>query len=191
MTERSRQNRQNQKILEKLRFLAALIKAGASSDRELARHLGITNTSASRRRKEIEQEGYINEYTVIPNFNKLGIEIIALSFGAPAAPLTQEQISKARKWMGEQPEILCCMEGQGLDANIMMISVHKNYESYLSFLRRLRGEQKSRTWSMQNFNITTDKEALVLKPFSLRNIESLFLPPDAKIDYLKQRKTTI
>ncbi len=188
MMERIEQNFQDQRTLEKLKFLSALIKSGASSDRELAKSLGITHSSASRRRKKIEQEDYIKEYTVIPNFSKLGIEIVAFSFGAPVAPLTPDQISNARKWMSEQPEILLCMEGQGLDSNFLMVSVHKNYESYLTFLRNMRSKQISRTWNMHTFIVGTDKEVLVLKPFSLRNMEALFLPPETKPVYPKRRK---
>jgi DNA-binding Lrp family transcriptional regulator len=149
----------------------------------------MSQTTTTRRRQELEKEGYIREYTLIPDFNKIGIEIVAFIFGyADASELTPERMAEAREWLSEQPEVLCNIEGQGLDSNFVQISVHKNYESYLEFLRRIRGEPLRSGHISGIFAISTGKTDLILKAFSLRQIESLLLPPEINRPRLESKK---
>ncbi len=179
MQKETRANYEEKKKEEKIRLLFALVRKSRTSDKELSKTLGMSQTTTTRRRKELEKEGYINEYTATPNFAKIGIGIIAFSFSSIADRLlSSEELANIRKWLNEQPEVLCDLEGQGLDSNLIMISVHKNYEGYLAFYKKLREERIRRSVPLriQTFTVGTSKIGAVLKPFSFRNIESLILP---------------
>jgi Lrp/AsnC family leucine-responsive transcriptional regulator len=57
-----------------LRVLSELIKNSRISDRELGKKLRMSQPTVSRIRNKLENEGYIKEYTLIPDFQKLGYE---------------------------------------------------------------------------------------------------------------------
>ena len=62
------------------RLIAELIRNSRRSDRELAKAVGCSQPTVSRMIKRLEKEGYIKEYTMIPDFHRLGYEIMALTF---------------------------------------------------------------------------------------------------------------
>ena len=62
------------------KLIAELIRNSRRSDRELAKAVGCSQPTVSRMIKRLEKEGYIKEYTMIPDFHRLGYEIMALTF---------------------------------------------------------------------------------------------------------------
>ena len=76
----------------KLKLMTELLKNSHRSDRELARALGTSQPTVSRTREKLEKEGYINEYQIIPNFQKLGYHLFALTF------FTGTKVSTSLKW---------------------------------------------------------------------------------------------
>ena len=62
-----------------LRLIAELMKNSRRSDRELATALRVSQPTVSRTIKKLEKEGYIKEYTMIPDFKKLGYEMIGIT----------------------------------------------------------------------------------------------------------------
>ena len=62
------------------RLLRELLKNSKRSDRELAKVLGVSQPTITRIRHKLEQEGVIRDYTIIPDFKKLGFEIMAIEF---------------------------------------------------------------------------------------------------------------
>ena len=61
------------------KLLSELVKNSRRSDRELAKAIDASQPTTTRLRTKLEKEGYIKEYTVIPNF-KIGYTIMALNF---------------------------------------------------------------------------------------------------------------
>jgi len=59
-----------------MRLLLELMKDSKRSDRELAKVLGVSQPTVSRMRSRLVKEGIIREFTVIPNFVKMGYEIM-------------------------------------------------------------------------------------------------------------------
>jgi DNA-binding Lrp family transcriptional regulator len=80
-----------------LKVLSELMMDGRKSDRDLAKAIGVSQPTVSSFRKKLEAEGIIQEYTVIPDFRKLGYEILAVTFIKLRGDLNQEEIEKARK----------------------------------------------------------------------------------------------
>jgi len=62
-----------------LKLVAELMKDSHRSDRELAKILNVSQPTVSRARARLEKEGFIREYTVIPDFVKLGFQIAAIT----------------------------------------------------------------------------------------------------------------
>jgi Lrp/AsnC family leucine-responsive transcriptional regulator len=62
-----------------LKVLSELMKNSRVSDRELAKRLGVSQPTVSRIRNKFEKEGYIKEYTYVPDFVKLGYNLMALT----------------------------------------------------------------------------------------------------------------
>lgn len=78
------------------KLVSELMKNSRRSDRELAKAVGVSQPTISRLISKLEGEGYIKEYTMIPDFRKLGYEIMALTF-VKLRHLTSEELEEARK----------------------------------------------------------------------------------------------
>lgn len=61
------------------KILFELIKDSKISDRKLAKKIGLSQPTVTRRRARLDKEGLI-DYTGIPNLVKLGFEIVAFQF---------------------------------------------------------------------------------------------------------------
>jgi len=79
------------------KVLSELIKNSKLSDRELAKKIGSSQPTVTRARKRLEKDGYVKEYTTIPDFSKLGYELLALTFVKLGKGLSSEGIAEARK----------------------------------------------------------------------------------------------
>ena len=146
------------------KLLFALIKNSKRSDRELAKALQISQPTVTRLRKILEKEA-IKQYTVIPNLSYLGFEIIAFTFSR-TKQLVDPLWDKGRKWATGQPNVMFVSTGQGMDADAIMVSVHKDYADFVKFYQNFR-----RDWGdyLQNFRtfLISVKGSVQLKAFSL------------------------
>jgi DNA-binding Lrp family transcriptional regulator len=115
------------------------MKNGRLSDRELAKKIGVSQPTVTRTRTKLEKEGYIREYTMIPDFNRLGYEIMAIAFVKMKKTLSQEDVEKARKQSYELASksseigpfnVIMAERGIGFGYDGIFISLHENYESY-------------------------------------------------------------
>ena len=62
-----------------MKLLLELLKDSKRSDRELAKVLGVSQPTVSRMRSKLVKEGVIKSFTVIPDFVKMGYEILAIT----------------------------------------------------------------------------------------------------------------
>ena len=125
-----------------LRLIAELMKNGRKSDRELAKAIGVSQPTVTRTRSRLEREGIIKEYTIIPDFSKIGYGIMAITF-ALSRSLDNEQVQKTRKILADsvkdkQFEFIMLEKGDGLGFDGVIISLHEDYASYLKVLEWLR-----------------------------------------------------
>ena len=134
------------------RILSELMKNARRSDRELARLIGTSQPTVTRVRTKLEKNGYIREYTVIPNFQKLGYQILAVTLFKYKKRFDAEKIKKAKKILGknfkEGPfEIIMAERGLGGGYNAIMISVHTDYESFTALMN----------WAQQFYDLELDE----------------------------------
>ena len=61
------------------KILFELMKDSHRSDRQLAKALGVSQPTVTRRRAMLE-ENFIDGYTVIPKFGQIGYQIAAITF---------------------------------------------------------------------------------------------------------------
>ncbi len=126
-----------------LKLIAELMKNSRRSDRDLARIIGVSQPTITRLRQKLETDGVIREYTMIPDFGKLGYNIMAMTFALSRA-LSREEAEKAKKSLidsvkDKQFEFIMLERGRGLGFDATIISLHEDYPSYLKVLDWLRG----------------------------------------------------
>lgn len=125
-----------------LKLISELMKNSRRSDRNLAKVIGVSQPTVTRIRNKLEKEGYIREYTMIPDFSKLGYKIMAITF-ALSRSLEKEEAERAGKTLADnvkdkQFEFIMLERGDGLGFDGVIISLHEDYASYLKVSEWLR-----------------------------------------------------
>ena len=154
----------------KNKLLLELIKGARRSDRDLAKVMKISQPTVTRKRTILEREGLIREYTVIPDLEKMGYQIMAftfLSFGQPPNP---DLIAKAKDWTKKQPSVIFGADGSGISMNSVMVSIHKDYASFSKLLTKLREDWQPNLTDTQSFIVCVNRPDLFIKQFSFRHL---------------------
>jgi len=130
------------KIIER-KLIAELMKNSRRSDREISKAVGVSQPTVSRMVKRLEKEGYIREYTMIPDFQKLGYELVALIFLKLKGNLSPEEAQKARETTKERLKestfpIVMLERGMGLGYDGVLVSLYEDYSSYREHMNLLR-----------------------------------------------------
>jgi DNA-binding Lrp family transcriptional regulator len=161
-----------------LRLIAELVRNCRASDRELAKVLNVSQPTVSRMRKRLEGEGII-EYSGIPNLSKLGYEIIAVTFAKRNfAKYPENLIHVAKDFVMKHPNIIFCADGEGLNFDVVSISIHKSYSDYSRFLSEAKA-QAGETAHSESFLINTSSEGVV-QPLSMRRFADALNKDDRK-----------
>jgi DNA-binding Lrp family transcriptional regulator len=158
-----------------VKMLQQLLKNSKKSDRELAKVVGISQATFTRRRKQLERK-IIQEYTITPNLWELGFEILAFTFVRTQSPKNKEEwdelIQKGRQSMAKYPNVIFSSKGEGLGMGSVIISVHENYTSYSAFLSQLRQEWSTIIIDSQSFLVTLKGEYMA-KSFSFKYLADI------------------
>lgn len=125
-----------------LKILFELMKNARISDRQLAKKLGTSQPTVSRKRAYLEKELF-DGYTVVPKWGKLGYELLAITL-VKSKPIfsskeNYDAVSKRGfRWLGNQPHVLMGGAIEGVGFNSFLMSVHKSYSDYNGFLHQLK-----------------------------------------------------
>ncbi|PVX27058.1 MAG: hypothetical protein CW716_04225 [Candidatus Bathyarchaeum sp.] len=149
-----------------LKLLFELMKNAKRSDREIAKIIGVSQPTITRMRQRLEKTAIV-DYTVIPDWTELGFEIMAMTF---VKAKTAESTEAAKKWAAKNPNVIFTAGGEGMGMDYAVISFHKNYSGYSSFLDNLKAEWAENLQDIQSFLMTTGEDRMV-KPFSLKYLE--------------------
>ena len=94
----------------------------------------------------------------------LGFDLVSFTFST-SKELVNPLEDKAKIWTAEQPSIMFASTGQGMDADAVMVSVHKGYADFAKFYQNFR-----RYWggSLKNFRtfLVSVKGSVQLKALS-------------------------
>ena len=153
------------------KILAELLKNSRRSDRELAKALGVSQPTVTRRRAYIEKN-FIDGYTAIPIWEKVGFEIVAFTFVKHQIKFLkvkerEETYGKVREWMMKQPNVIFCFNGQGAGWDGVMVSFHKTYSDFTDFIRKHNSEFSNLLIDCQSF-ISDISPATIRKPLHLK-----------------------
>lgn len=153
------------------KLLVELMRNARRSDRVLAKVLGSSQPTITRRRRVLEN-GFIDGYTAIPRWEKLGYEIFAITLVKYKSNLgSHEQYESVRKkglqWLMSQPNIIMGGGCQGLGVNSFMISIHKSFNDYDEFMHNYRLELGSFADDVQTVLVNLRGKEL-LKPLHFR-----------------------
>lgn len=150
-----------------LKLLFELMKNSKRSDREIAKIIGVSQPTITRMRQRLEKKGIV-EYTVIPDWTELGFEIVAFTFiKVKKQPGLTE---RGREWAMKNPNVVFAAGGEGMGMDCTMISFHKNFSAFSSFIANLRMDWAENLRDLQSFLMTVDEERK-MKPFSLKYLE--------------------
>jgi DNA-binding Lrp family transcriptional regulator len=146
-----------------MRLISELMKNSRRSDRQLAKALSVSQPTVTRTMAKLEKEGMIKEYTIVPDFTKLGYTLLAVTFVKLKESLTPDQTAKARdparKSLRENyDEVFMLERGIGIDSNGVFLSIHKDYSSYLDFKKWLNQFEFLQISNIESFLVNLEDE---------------------------------
>jgi DNA-binding Lrp family transcriptional regulator len=152
-------------------LLFELMKDSHRSDRQLAKALGISQPTVTRRRAMLE-DNIIEGYTVIPKFGQIGFELSTFTFlktnlNHKKGAEKDEAFNKMKDWYAKQPNVVMVIDGQGMGWDAVCVSLHENYTDYAQFLRVMQQELSEYIVETQTFQADL-KPGVLVKPFHLK-----------------------
>jgi len=157
-----------------LNLLFEFVKNCKRSDREIAKIVGVSQPTITRKRTRLVETGLIRQFTAVPSLDKIGFELAALTFTSMKAS-TGESLEnlkdKERDWAEKRDEILFASSGFGMGMSGVMVSVHKNYTDYQEFLTELRTYWAKHIVNIQSFILSLRDRERVTKDFSFASLE--------------------
>ncbi|HXX87530.1 MAG TPA: AsnC family transcriptional regulator [Candidatus Acidoferrum sp.] len=148
-----------------LKLVSELMKNSKRSDREIAKAIGVSQPTISRTMVKLEKEGVLREYTVIPDFRKIGYNLAAITLGNVREDMRKpEKIDAARREFVKNFddvtfEIVLDVRGMGMEHDGAIFSFHKNYSEYADFRRRLMAQPFVDPSSLESFIIDLNDKA--------------------------------
>ena len=152
-----------------LSLLLELLKDSKRSDRELAKVLGVSQPTVSRMRSRLVKEGIIREFTVIPDFTKMGYELMAIT--CTKTRMKPELLERAVKSTMAKPSVIFAARAEGMGKNGVMISIHKDYTDFSDFLAQHLTE-----WNEEiedHDTILISLKGTIVKPLSLKYLAEI------------------
>ena len=148
------------------KLLFELMKDSKKSDRQLAKILGVSQATVSRMRNRLVMEGMIKEFTIIPDFEKLGYELLAVTAGRFKIPSSPERIERGKRWSARFPNVIFVSRTQGMGKNALVISLHKDYTDYNEFFQNMMSEWADAMENVESMLVSL--KGIIVKPLSFR-----------------------
>jgi DNA-binding Lrp family transcriptional regulator len=145
-----------------LRLISELMKNSRRSDRELAKTLGVSQPTISRTLKKLEKEG-CKEYTIIPDFSKLGYEIMGVTSIAVREQPQKEGFNEIKKMTAQVEKShphasLMAANGISRNKNRLFITFYENYSAYVEAMRLTRQLPFADVDSIESFLVNLHDE---------------------------------
>jgi DNA-binding Lrp family transcriptional regulator len=153
------------------KLLFELMKNSHRSDRQLAKALGVSQPTVTRRRAMLEKN-YIEGYTIIPKFGQIGFGIAAFTFlksklKQKTGKEKDETLKKMKEWYMNQPNVVLVQDGRGMGWDAICISLHQSFSDCAAFIRAQDSELSE--WIIESQTFHADlKPGIAIKPFHLK-----------------------
>jgi len=115
------------------RILDELQRNGSISNLELAEKVGLSPSPCSRRVKQLEDNGFINQTVTLLNRDKLGLKLTAL-VQISMDRHTPDRFEAFEETLESCPEVISCMLITGQSADYMVEVLVTDMEAYQEFL---------------------------------------------------------
>jgi len=134
------------------KLLRELLKNSKQSDRELARTLNVSQPTISRARHKLEKSGMIKDYTIVPDFKKMGFQLLIVNF-AKIRPevLSSGMREKAKEFIEKFPNTIFASTGEGMGMNAVDIAFYRSFTEYHNRANLMRTEWKDIIEDLQSF----------------------------------------
>ena len=154
-----------------LKILFELMRNSKISDRKLARTIGVSQPTVTRRRARLESE-FIDGYTAIPKWEKLGYEILAVTLVKSPHRLgsdetVQDSYARSMKWLEKQPHVIFGAGCRGMGMTGVMLSLHRSYSDLDEFLTNHRQQLGQIVEDVQTIIVNLSGKA-VYRPLHLK-----------------------
>jgi DNA-binding Lrp family transcriptional regulator len=156
-----------------LGIIAELMRNSRISNKELSKRIGVSQSVVARAHARLKKEGFIQEYTVVPSFSKLGFTVLSLTFVKLEKFLTPEEIGAAkeliRKTLKSMPLRVVMLErGTGMDSDGVIISYHEDFTAHTKFMDFLKGTGFLKMDEIRSFRVDLmDEVSFIPLTFSL------------------------
>ncbi len=164
-------------------ILSDLLRNSDISDRKLAKKLGKSQPTITRRRSRLEKT-MIDGYTIVPRLKEMGFEIIAITFIAgkrnqlTGSRFEQAQ-ERAKAWHAKHPNVIFAAAGQGMGWSGVVVSIHTSYSDYVRFKNEHDSEFGDVLNDTQSFLVDLNPKT-TLKPFHVKYLADLDLAQNNK-----------
>ena len=153
------------------KLLFELMKNSHRSDRQLAKELGISQPTVTRRRTMLEKN-LIEGYTIIPKFGQIGFEMVAFTFlktklKHKIGEEKNEAVKKLKEWYMKRPNVVLVLDGRGMGWDAFCVSLHESYSDFAEFMRAHDSELSDLVVESQTFHADLNTD-IMIKPFSLK-----------------------
>ena len=133
------------------RLLLEYLKDSNRSDKQLAKVLGVSQSTVSRLKTKLITDGFIRHFSAIPDFAKMGYNILAFSFVKFEMDQVIEIEEGAKYWAQNNPKIIFTAMAEGMGMGAITVSLHKDYASYKKFFAKSRMSGKGKLMAYVKF----------------------------------------
>lgn len=150
-------------------ILSELAKNAKISDRQLAKKIGVSQPTVTRRRARLERE-VIGSYTLVPRWGKIGYTLFAITLVKVRNTETEKWTTirkRISEWLMKHPNIIMSSNCSGNEINSFMISIHKSFGDYDDLLLEMRTELGDVIDGVQTLLVNLAGKG-VLKPLDLK-----------------------
>lgn len=151
------------------RLLYELTRDARRSDREIAKSLGVSQASVSRLIKKIKDDFGVS-FTANADLAKVGFQILAITYGKKTeAPLETVKINEFLEKFRNCIVFASTGSGSGIDADRIVVSVHRNYSDYFDFKDYLRTQWQGIVSVGSSFVVSLESDKII-KPLSTQDL---------------------
>lgn len=147
-------------------ILRELIRNSKITDRKIAKLLGVSQPTITRRRDQLEKEQLI-AYTGVPNLKKLGFEILAFHFLLWKREEYQTLVQKTtfnqriQTFIASHPCFVFVSSGQGMGMSRVGITIHKTYSDFTQFREAVETEWGTNLAQYKNFLVSIKSDRIL------------------------------
>jgi len=153
-------------------LLRELLKNSKRSDRELAKVLKVSQPTITRARHKLEKNGMIQDYTIVPDFRRMGFELLAINLAKIRPEMLSPEITeKAKEFIAKFPNTIFASAGQGMGMNAVDIAFYRNFAEYHNRVNLMRVEWKDFVEDIQSFVVPIGEGEF--KRFSLKHLKDV------------------